>query len=103
VFFAGLPNEAERRGILRIHLARRGRDPERFNIEALAAASEGYSGAEIEAAVIGGLHRAFADQSRELTDADILGALAESPPLSQARSSELADLRRWAAENARAA
>lgn len=103
VFFAALPDEAERRGILSIHLARRGRDPGRFDLAALAAASEGYSGAEIEAAVVGGLQRAFAEDARELTDADIGAALAESPPLSRARSDDLAYLQRWAADNARAA
>lgn len=103
VFFAGLPTEAERRGILSIHLVRRRRDPGLFDLAALAAASEGYSGAEIEAAVVEGLHRAFADAARALTDDDILAALAESPPLSRARPDELAYLQRWAAQHARAA
>lgn len=103
VFFVGLPGEAERAGILRIHLGRRKRDPARFDLPALAAASEGYSGAEIEAAVIGGLYRAFADGARDLTDADIRAALAESPPLSRARAGEMERLQQWAASNARAA
>ncbi len=103
VFFVGLPGEAERHRILRIHLRRRGRDPDRYDLEALASESAGYSGAELEAAVVGGLYRAFADGARELSDQDIRAALAESSPLSQTRAGELAYLQRWAATNARAA
>ena len=103
VFFVGLPQETERAGILRIHLARRKRDPARFDLPALAQASDGYSGAEIEAAVVAGLYRAFADGARELVDADIRAALAKSPPLSRSRGAELERLRQWATSNARAA
>jgi hypothetical protein len=103
VFFVGLPGADERAGIFRIHLARRQRDPVRFDLAALAAASAGYSGAEIEAAVVAGLYRAFAEDARELTDGDIRAALAESPPLSKARAGELEYLQQWAAGNARAA
>lgn len=103
VFFVGLPGEAERAGIFRIHLARRGRDPEDFDLPGLATASAGYSGAEIEAAVVAGLYRAFAEGERTLTDADLRTALAESPPLSRSRAADLDRLTRWAASNARAA
>ncbi len=103
VFFVGLPGAGERAGIFRIHLARRGRDPAGFDLTALAAASAGYSGAEIEAAVVAGLYRAFAEDCRDLTAADLTAALVESPPLSKARAGELEYLQQWAAGNARAA
>jgi SpoVK/Ycf46/Vps4 family AAA+-type ATPase len=103
VFFVGLPGAGERAGIFRIHLARRGRDPAGFDLTALAAASAGYSGAEIEAAVVAGLYRAFAEDCRDLTDADLTAALVESPPLSKARAEELEYLQQWAASNARTA
>jgi SpoVK/Ycf46/Vps4 family AAA+-type ATPase len=103
VFFVGLPGEPERQGILRIHLTRRRRDPAHFDLPALAQVSKGYTGAEIEAAVVAGLYRAFADGPRELADADIRTALGESPPLSKSRARELTYLQQWAASNARAA
>lgn len=103
IFFVDLPGRTERESILRVHLARRSRDPAHFDLPALAQASEGYSGAEIEAAVVGGLYRAFAEGSREVIDRDIQAAIAESPPLSQSRKADIARLRGWAKSNARAA
>jgi ATP-dependent 26S proteasome regulatory subunit len=103
LFFVDLPDTEARRGIAAIHIQRRRRDPKSFDLAALAEASEGCSGAEIEAAVVGGLYRAFADGARELTDADIRAALGESPPLARSRAKDIERLRRWAAEHARAA
>src|SRR2546425_1251040 len=60
IFFIDLPTADERRQIFSIHLARRHRDPAGFDLAALAAASEGLSGAEIEQAVVSTLYTAFA-------------------------------------------
>ena len=59
--------------------------------------------AEIEAAVVAGLYRAFGEGGRALTDGDLRAALAESPPLSRSRAAELTRLQQWAVTNARAA
>ena len=59
IFFVDLPNEDERREIFRIHLAKRKRDPAKFDLDALARMSDGFSGAEIEEAIISGLYDAF--------------------------------------------
>jgi hypothetical protein len=64
VVFVDLPTPADRADIFRVHLARRGRDPRHFDLLALAQAAEGFSGAEIEAAVKGGLLDAFMDGAR---------------------------------------
>src|SRR6185369_4874067 len=56
IFFVDLPSPAEREEIFHIHLTRRGRDPRKFDLAALAACSDGFSGAEIEAAVISALY-----------------------------------------------
>lgn len=103
VFFVGLPSERERQGIFRIHIGRRGRDPAGFDLAGLAAVADRYSGAEIESAVIGGLYRAFAEDARALTDADLRAALTETTPLARSRAAEIAALERWAAANARPA
>ncbi|CAN5627531.1 AAA family ATPase [soil metagenome] len=95
IFFVDLPDDAARRAIFSIHLKKRGRDAKTFDLDALTAASDGYSGAEIEQAVIGGLHRAFASRA-ELSSDPILQALKDSPPLSVTMHERMAALRQWA-------
>jgi AAA+ superfamily predicted ATPase len=100
IFFVDLPTEPERREIFRIHLAKRRRDPARFELDRLARASEGFSGAEIEEAIISGLFDAFS-KGIDL-DSEILRAgLAETIPLSRTMSEELNRLRNWAQGRAR--
>ncbi len=84
-----------RREIFRIHIAKRRRRPEDFDLERLAGESEGYSGAEIEQAVVAALHEAFAE-SAELDTPRILAAVASSPPLSVTMSERVEALRAWA-------
>lgn len=102
IFFVDLPAPAEREEIFRIHLARRGRDPEAFDLGALAALTDGFSGAEIEQAVISALYDAF-DAGRDLIQADLEHAARETVPLSTTRREEIDALRSWAATRARPA
>lgn len=95
IFFVDLPIRDVRREIAAIHLRKHGRDPAAFDLNAIADASAGYSGAEIEQAVIGGLHAAF-DANTELTTAHIIDALGASPPLSATMSERVDALRTWA-------
>jgi SpoVK/Ycf46/Vps4 family AAA+-type ATPase len=96
IFFVDLPAADTRREIFAIHLQKRGREPAVFDLDALAAAAAGFSGAEIEQAVLAGLHRAFAD-GREVQTADLTAVIAESPPLAVTMAERIADLRAWAA------
>jgi hypothetical protein len=100
IFFVDLPDVNERTEIFRIHLARRGRQPERFDLAAMSAQSENYSGAEIEQAVISGLFEAFSRQT-ELTTGHILDALRQAVPLSRTMSEQIDGLRSWADGRAR--
>jgi len=102
IFFVDLPNEEERREILRIHLQRRKRDPAKFDLEQLVAATEGFSGAEVEESVVSGLYEAFS-MGTEVTTEHIAKASRESVPLSRTMEGELARLRSWAAGRARPA
>ncbi|MGC4000131.1 MAG: AAA family ATPase [Anaeromyxobacter sp.] len=102
IFFIDLPAAPERREILHIHLSRRGRDPARFDLEALAAATPGFSGAELEAAVVAGLYEAFAEGT-ELAHGHLAQAVKESLPLSVTMREEIAQLRAWAATRTRPA
>jgi SpoVK/Ycf46/Vps4 family AAA+-type ATPase len=102
IFFVDLPGATEREEILRIHLEKRKRKPEDFDLPAFAAASEGFSGAEIEQAVVSALFDAFA-QGRELTNEDLLGAVRETVPISITMAEQIAGLRDWANDRARPA
>lgn len=102
IFFIDLPGERERTDIFRIHLEKRKRAAESFRVPELAAASEGYSGAEIEMAVVEAMYSGFGAK-REFTTEDILIALRSSTPLSKTMAEDIDALRRWAQERARMA
>ena len=95
LFFVDLPNQAERKQIFSIQLAKRKRNPADFDLEKVAAAAKGYSGAEIDAAVQGGLYAAYSEK-KELSTQSLLDALAQTVPLSVTRAEEIATLREWA-------
>lgn len=102
IFFVDLPTENERMEILRIHLKKRSRDPAKFDLVALARASEGFSGAEIEEAIISALFDAFSGQV-ELSTELIQKNLAETVPLSKTMNEEMSRLRSWTSGRARPA
>ena len=95
IFFVDLPSHSERENIFAIHLRFRKQDPSQFDLAALAAASDGFSGAEIEQAVISGLHEAFCSGFGLSTEM-IANALKGSPPLSVTMAERIDDLRQWA-------
>jgi len=95
IFFIDLPEQAERREIFRIHLNRRRRAPANYDLEALATLTEGFSGAEIEQAVIAGLYEAFAEGA-ELAQPHLVRAIRETFPLSVTMRDEIARSRVWA-------
>lgn len=102
IFFVDLPNINERMEIFRIHLQKRRRDISRFDLRQLAAACEGFSGAEIEQVLIAAMYEAFA-QNREFTQLDILAATKATQPLSRTMTEQVVALREWAQQRARPA
>jgi hypothetical protein len=100
IFFVDLPRADVRQQIYEIHLRKRERDPESFDLEALAAASDGFSAAEIEQSIVSALHSAYSETHRggagELTTEMILEAVRSSPPLSVTAAEKIASLQRWA-------
>jgi hypothetical protein len=100
IFFVDLPSEAEREEVFRIHLARRGRDPEKFDVAALVETSPNFSGAEVEEAIISALYDAFY-AGQELSTAHVLAALKETVPLSKTMDEQINRLRTWAEGRAR--
>ncbi len=95
LFFVDLPNQAERRQIFSIQLAKRKRNPADFDLEAAATAAKGYSGAEIDAAVQGAMYAAYSGKT-PLTTQLLLNALGQTVPLSTTRAEEINELRQWA-------
>lgn len=102
IFFVDLPQTEERREIFAIHLRKRRRDPARFDLDALARASEGLSGAEIEGAVVASLYDAF-ERQQDIGTETILHSLAESVPLSVTMREDIQRLRSWARGRSRQA
>lgn len=95
IFFVDLPEAAERESIFAIHLRKRNRDRSQFDMARLVEASDGYTGAEIEQAVIAGLYAAFAEKSQCTTE-HILATMRGTQPLSVVMRERVAELRAWA-------
>ena len=102
IFFVDLPDEPERLEIFTIHLKKRRRDPANFDLPALARATNGYSGAEIEQAVISAMYEAF-NKDRDINTEDILAVAKQSIPLSLTMKEKIDILRFWAETRARPA
>jgi hypothetical protein len=99
LFFVDLPNLTERREILSLQLKSHKQDPARFDLEQVAAAGKGYSGAELNAAVQTALYSAFGDK-HPLTTECLLQAIQSTVPLSTTRAEEIQALRLWAQQRA---
>ncbi len=95
IFFVDLPGAEERESIFAIHLRKRLREKSRYDLPHLVAASEGFTGAEIEQAVISGLYAAFAEKTDCSTE-HILAAIQTTQPLSVVMREHVEKLRTWA-------
>jgi hypothetical protein len=95
VFFVDLPDRKARAQIFRLHLSRRGEDAARFDVDSLADAAEGFSGAEIEQAVVSALYEARAGRF-PLDSVAVVTALRSTRPLSVLRAEKIDALRLWA-------
>jgi SpoVK/Ycf46/Vps4 family AAA+-type ATPase len=120
LFFVDLPNQSERKQIFAIQLSNRKRKPAEFDLDRIAAAAQGYSGAEIEAAIQTALYAAYSRRQGSLkhlngsepaeagigddvANEDLLLALRQTVPLSTTRAEEIEELREWAKTRAVAA
>lgn len=97
IFFVDLPDLATRETIFRIHLQKRHHTPEGFDLVQLAELSEGFSGAEIEQAVVAAMYTAAARDETLATD-HVINELAQTSPLSVVMAEKVAALRAWASE-----
>jgi MoxR-like ATPase len=95
IFFVDLPDAAEREEILRIHLGLRRQDPSNFDLASLASASAGFSGAELEQAVVASLYRTLYEK-RSLDTGVLRSTIESTVPLSVSRGEDIAALRSYA-------
>lgn len=96
IFFVDLPSAGNRRDILTIHLGKRSLDPAQFQLEALMEATAGFSGSEIEQAIVSAMYTAHA-QGRGVSQADLLAEIQQTRPLSVVMAEKVEELRVWAA------
>ncbi len=97
IFFVDLPSDPHRREILSIHLRKRNLDPAQFDMAALAVATDGFSGSEIEQAIVSAIYTARA-QGRGVAQEDLLEEMKQTRPLSVIMSERVEALREWAAQ-----
>jgi SpoVK/Ycf46/Vps4 family AAA+-type ATPase len=99
IFFVDLPTEKEREEIIKIHLTKKNRKPEKFKIQELAKQSKGFSGAELEEVVKEALFQAY-DEEKEITDGHISAAIDKTFPLSRTMHETIEKMRKWAESRA---
>lgn len=99
IFFVDLPKRTVRKDIFELHLSKRNVDTESLDFDALAQATAGFSGAEIEQLVVAGLYHAYAKEE-SLSTEHLLEEADMTRPLSVTMAERVDDLRRWASVRA---
>jgi SpoVK/Ycf46/Vps4 family AAA+-type ATPase len=102
IFFVDLPNEEARRALFAVHLKKRKQDPARFDLGRLVEASAGFTGSEVEQAIVAGLYTAFS-AGKELATEILRDEIARTRPLSVTMGEKIEWLREWARERTRSA
>jgi SpoVK/Ycf46/Vps4 family AAA+-type ATPase len=95
LFFVDLPNQLERKQILALQLTKHNREAATFDLDRIATAAHGFSGAEIEAAVQSALYTAYS-KKQELGTQILLDVISQTVPLSVTRAEEIQAQRFWA-------
>lgn len=95
IFFVDLRTAAVRKAIFEIHLRKRQHDPKRFDVDLLAEASDGFTGAEIEQSIVAASYASRALDASVSTEF-ILNELAIKKSLSVIMAEEIERLRHWA-------
>jgi SpoVK/Ycf46/Vps4 family AAA+-type ATPase len=102
IFYIDLPNKTERKEIFGIHLRKRKREIEKFDLDKLSEVTGGYSGSEIEEMIISGLYDAF-ENNEDVNDERLFTSVKEMIPLSHTMEDEIKMIREWAKTRARKA
>jgi len=97
IFFVDLPDTHERENILKIHLSRRNQGLDAYDLPTLVAVTDGFSGAEIEQAIITAHYRALYE-NRPADTALVVEQIKRTVPLSVTRREDINRLRSLAKE-----
>lgn len=95
LFFVDLPDPAIRETIFGIHLGKRGLPLGGFQLDKLAQASDGFSGAEIEQVIVAAQYAALTD-SVMVSQRHLEQEISQTRPLSVIRAEDFQQLRGWA-------
>jgi SpoVK/Ycf46/Vps4 family AAA+-type ATPase len=101
IFFVDLPNPEERAEIIKIQLKHRNRTL--TDIQPIIEKSDGYTGAEIEQAIVASLHECYDDGERALTTEDVVQQLKLFVPLAETMKEDVDFLKQWGGTRARPA
>jgi len=99
IFFVDFPGAAAREQIVRIHLGKRRQDLAKFEVAGIARLTEGFSGAEIEQAVVSASFEARS-RNQAMATSDVQAEIERTRPLSVVMAEKIDALRGWAAERA---
>jgi len=99
LFFLDLPNQEERKQILKIHIVLQGGNPDEFDLGYISAATKEWSGAEIEEAIKSARINAY-QQDRSFTDDDINQTLKDMVPLSHTMKEQITAIKDWSFQRA---
>jgi SpoVK/Ycf46/Vps4 family AAA+-type ATPase len=102
IFYVDLPSKDERKDIFKIHLEKRNRQIDSFDLNALSIKSHGFSGSEIEEVIVSGLYDAF-DNDEQLEQKHLEAVIETLIPLSQTMEEQIRGIRDWAKLRARRA
>ena len=102
IMFVDLPNDKEREQIWNIHKNKHIKDHNIKTVTPFVKASEGFTGAEIEQAIIDGMYTAF-DAGTKVTPAILLQSISDSVPVSKTMGDKITKLRTWAQDRCRMA
>lgn len=107
IFGIDLPTPVEREQIVRIHLTRRKRDvakvvPNKTAMDTIVGMTDGFTGADIEAAVILAMKLAFRN-SEDINMTNLGEAVSQVVPLSKTEPSRLEKIREWCKRHAKPA
>lgn len=97
IFFVDLPSVANRPNIFEIHLRKRALKPADFQLATLVEATDGFSGSEIEQAIVSSMYTAHA-QGRAVSQEDLLAEIKQTRPLSVVMAEKVNEIRAWAAD-----
>ena len=92
-----LPTSSNRVEIFKIHLVKRALEPQRFDLNALTEAAGGFSGSEIEQAIVSAMYAAHS-QGRVLSQQDLIAEIKQTRPLSVVMAEKVSEVREWAAD-----